>query len=168
MPLGLAGGPHQAVAAGKRSNEGRSPATQLQSSTVAGQGVEHVQELVAVALHRAEATPAGDRATRQRGASPCAPAQPARVTGPIQKSPVPRGSGISFKGAARLEVGVFVKAPQLLHLALAFPDGGQASGHACGQNGGPAFEQAEDGLGDLVRMRRAARQKIITSTSTRA
>ncbi len=63
---------------------------------------------------------------------------------------------------ARLEVGVFREAAHLLNSPFAFPDGGAGVADTLGgQVGGPAFEQGDDGLGDLVRVRRAAGQKKV-------
>ena len=74
----------------------------------------------------------GTRAMRQRGASPWAPEQPARVTGPMHSKPCSSRQCISPKGRARLVVGVFGEAAHLLHLALALPDGGAGVADALG------------------------------------
>jgi hypothetical protein len=64
---------------------------------VAGQGVHHIQELIAALLHRTVATAAGNPAAETEGTS--LPPQPPAVTGPMQSSPCSRRQRIRLSGS---------------------------------------------------------------------
>ena len=130
--------PHQAVGSGKPQQRGV-VGHRGAVDAVAGQGVEHIQELVAVVLHRPEAAPAGHPGhERQRGASPCAPAQPARVTGPMHRYPCSSRQCISLRGRPGSKWAFWMKRRTFFTLPFAFPDGGAGVADALGgQVAGP-------------------------------